>query len=92
MATIRKCVCCGKDYTYNRNSDPQWKTMFCTDKCKDIFNVASAYSFGEIKDDVAKVKLKTLGVTDNRSCPSKVAKALKPLFEFRPKKVEKHEE
>lgn len=91
MATIRKCVCCGKDYKYTRNGDPQWKTMFCGDSCKSIFEVASAYASGNMNADTAKAKLKTLGVTDNKSCPSRVASAVKPLFEFKPKQHKDHE-
>jgi len=93
MASIRQCVCCEKDYRYNRNADPQWKTMFCGSKCKSIFETASAFAFGDINEESAKAKLKTIGVTDNRSCPSGVAKALKPLFVFKPKQQQKkHEE
>ncbi len=45
---LRKCVCCGKEYDYcpncHKNNQPGWMTTFCSQPCKELFNVVSAYN------------------------------------------------
>lgn len=47
MAVTRRCVCCGKEYEYCPNcakaSQPSWMVSFCSEKCKGLFNIVSAY-------------------------------------------------
>lgn len=48
MAVKRQCVCCGEEYEYCPNCEkvkqPLWRVTFCSEKCKDLFNMVSAYN------------------------------------------------
>ena len=48
MAVLRKCVCCGKEYEYcpncSKSNKPAWMVTFCSERCKDLFNIVSAYN------------------------------------------------
>ena len=45
---IRKCVCCGKEYDYcpscHKKDQPGWMTTFCSEPCKELFNIVAAYN------------------------------------------------
>lgn len=48
MAKKRECIICGTKYKYCRNCsqyDPEetWRNLFCSENCKDIFNIASEH-------------------------------------------------
>lgn len=57
MAVKRKCVCCGKEYSFCPNcakaNQPQWMVTFCSEGCKDLFHVISGYNMKRLgKADV----------------------------------------
>ena len=59
MSVMRKCVCCGKEYDYcpacPKTSQPGWMATFCSEPCKELFNIVSAYNTKRIgKDSVRK--------------------------------------
>ena len=58
MAVIRNCVCCGKSYEYcpgcHRKDQPAWMATFCSEPCKELFNIVSAYNVKRISKPVVK--------------------------------------
>jgi len=52
MAVKRKCVCCGKEYEYcptcAKKDQPQWMVTFCSEPCKELFNIVSAYNMKRV--------------------------------------------
>lgn len=58
MAVKRTCVCCGKNYEYcpgcHRKDQPAWMATFCSEPCKELFNIISAYNVKRISKDVVK--------------------------------------
>lgn len=48
MTPNRKCITCGKEYTYcnhcpgNYKADEQWRNIYCSQTCREIFNICSS--------------------------------------------------
>ncbi len=65
MSVLRKCVCCGKEYEYcpncGKKSQPLWMVSFCSETCKDLFNLVSAYNINR----VGKVAVQTFVTEHN---------------------------
>lgn len=65
MSVMRKCVCCGKEYEFcpncGKKSQPLWMVSFCSETCKDLFNLVSAYNIGR----VGKVAVQTFVTEHN---------------------------
>lgn len=63
----RKCVICGKEYRYcprcsEYKNMERWHINYCSEKCRDIFNVLNPYAFKHIDLETAKEKLEKIGV------------------------------
>lgn len=58
MSVIRRCVCCNKEYEYcpgcPKKDQPGWMVTFCSEPCKELFNVVSAYNAKRIGKPVVK--------------------------------------
>lgn len=55
MSVKRKCVCCGKEYDYcpscPKKDQPGWMVTFCSESCKELFNIVSAYNVKRISKE-----------------------------------------
>ena len=58
MSVLRKCVCCGKEYDYcpacPKKDQPGWMATFCSEPCKELFNIVSAYNTKRIGKDAVR--------------------------------------
>lgn len=71
MATIkyeRKCICCHTPYSYcNHCADdqmkPTWYGIFCSENCRDIYDVTLAYGENLMTQAEAKTALGKLDLT-----------------------------
>lgn len=59
MSRIKTCIVCGKKYEYCGHCDKsgqenRWKTNYCSENCRDIFNIVSKYVNKHISVDDAK--------------------------------------
>ena len=65
----RKCILCNKDYKYcgncgnNENADETWRNIFCSENCKNIYNILSMQGNGHIDDKKAKGMLSELDLS-----------------------------
>lgn len=55
----RTCVCCSTKYTYcntceAHQSEPAWKSMWCSENCKNIFMAVTDFLAKEISKSEAK--------------------------------------
>ena len=63
----RKCVVCGAEYKYcpkcsaYKNME-RWHINYCSNKCKDTFNILNPYAFKHIDLETAKEELKKIGI------------------------------
>lgn len=74
MSKIKTCIVCGKKYEYCGHCDKggqenRWKTNYCSENCRDIFNIISKYVNHHISIDDAKQELveKDLGINIKNS-------------------------
>lgn len=68
MAHERICIVCGTSYKYCRRcgkyTPRQGGEMFCSDNCRDIFNVCSRFVTGKISAIEAKALLDNLDLSN----------------------------
>ena len=93
MAVIRKCVCCGREYEFCPNcskaNEPAWKVSFCSETCKELFNVVSAYNAKRIDRAAVNDFIAAHGITDTTKYSEPIRKVLErnyipestPVFE-----------
>ena len=66
---MRKCIICGKEYEYcgtcsdTSNQKETWRNLYCSENCKQIFEVLSAYAFEHIDAQEAQKKLGALDLS-----------------------------
>jgi len=63
----RKCLVCGKEYTYcpqcgHGDAAETWRYLYDDEKCKQIFRVVSDYAFKHIDKKTAKGRLEALNL------------------------------
>lgn len=76
MKYTRKCVACGNDYKYSKFANQS--AMFCSDNCKNVFDIASNIVFGVIDADTANEQLKSVDVSNAKNELKNVFKSIKP--------------
>lgn len=65
-----KCVLCGKEYYYCNvcnSTDPSWMISFCSDNCRQIYNVVASYSMKKLTQEQANGKLKELDLKNENN-------------------------
>ena len=65
---MRKCVICGGDYSYcprcgEDAGKPTWYFTFCSENCKDIYNVCTDWRDGNISKEKASEEIKKLDIS-----------------------------
>ena len=55
----RECICCGKQYRYcntcaDQITEPTWKTIYCSENCKNVFMTTTNYLAGDIDEEQAR--------------------------------------
>ena len=70
MSVIRKCVCCGKEYDYCPNcakkEQPSWMFAYCSEGCKELFNIVSAYNSKRIGKPAVQAYVKGHAITPDK--------------------------
>ena len=68
MAKLRTCKICGKQYEYcghcpSKNLIEPWRNLYCSENCRDSFEVMGQYSVGKMSATEAREKLESFGIT-----------------------------
>ena len=71
MAKLRTCKICGKQYEYcghcpSKNLIEPWRNLYCSENCRDSFEVMGQYSVGKISATEAREKLESFGVNPKK--------------------------
>ena len=67
---LRMCCVCHKEYSFCPvcNSEdrlkPTWHFAYCSENCKDIYNITSSFENGRLSDIDAKAKLEKLDLNE----------------------------
>lgn len=65
----RKCLICQKAYRFcgncanEENREDTWRNVFCSENCREIFNILSMQGNGHIESSEAKTKLAKLDLS-----------------------------
>ena len=68
MAKLRTCKICGKQYEYcghcpSKNLIEPWRNLYCSENCRDSFEIMGQYSVGKMSATEAREKLESFGIT-----------------------------
>lgn len=85
MAKNRICKCCKKEYEYcpvckEYSTLPRWMTEFDTEKCKEVFNIVSAYNMGLADKEKVKLVLDRYNITDYNCFKESITNKLNEIF------------
>jgi len=86
MASIRKCIICGKSYEYCPNcaqkskTNERWKMLYCNEDCKDISDVINKYGHGHITELEAQEMLSSYDLNDRDNYVDNIKKVLDKIF------------
>ena len=67
---LRMCCVCHKEYSFcpvcNQEDrlKPTWHFAYCSENCKDIYNITSSFENGRLSDIDAKAKLEKLDLNE----------------------------
>ena len=107
MSVMRKCVCCDKEYEFcpscKKKDQPAWMVSFCSEPCKGLFNIISAYNSKRVGKGAVQAYIAEQKITDftkytpsiKRALEEVVTVAIAPRVELpkvEPVKVEEHKE
>ena len=66
---LRMCCVCHKEYSFCPVCNPEdrlkptWNFAYCSENCKDIYNITSSFENGRLSDIDAKAKLEKLDLS-----------------------------
>ena len=97
MKYERKCKVCGTSYEYcprckQYESSPRWKMNFCSEDCKNIFDIIDKFVFNHISAEDAKHKLMNSKVVVENNEIKKVVNLIMATEEKEEKRKKKKEE
>lgn len=77
---MRKCICCEREYEYCPNcaksKQPAWKVTFCSEACKDLFNIVSAYNTKRIGKSQMQAYISEHGINEASKYTEPIRKVL----------------
>jgi hypothetical protein len=87
MAKERECLCCLKKYTFcpscsGAKDEPEWKSEFDEESCKEIFNAVSGYNMGIIPAKDVVAVLKKYNITDTSKYKKSIKNKLDEVIEI----------
>lgn len=83
---MRECLTCGQHYKYCPNcgkdeKKPLYFESYCSENCKDIFDIATEYYFGHISKTKAQSDLSKCDMSKLESFRDSVKRDVKKILE-----------
>ena len=90
---LRTCSCCGSSYRFcprcpEDAEKPNWYFAFCSENCKDIYDVLSNYEMGHVSVSEAKSRLKKLDLSNKDNFGTSYKESIKKIMETEIKPVD----
>ena len=84
----RKCSVCGKIYSYfpqcqEDENKPHWYFCFCSENCKNIYDVTSSFEDKRIDGITAKEELKKLDLSQSKNFGESYKKSIETINSFK---------
>lgn len=86
MKKNRKCICCETQYSYCPNCGgidrlkPYWYSEFCSEECKDIWDIATRYNMQLMSKQEAKSALGKYDLSDTSKYVECVQRDITNIF------------
>ena len=92
---LRMCCVCHKEYSFCPVCNPEdrlkptWHFAYCSENCKDIYNITSAFEDGRITDTEAKAKLEKLDLNEKDNFGESYQKSIDSIMKAKAQVIKK---
>lgn len=92
---LRMCCVCHKEYSFCPVCNPEdrlkptWHFAYCSENCKDIYNITSSFENGRLSDIDAKAKLEKLDLNEKDNFGESYQKSIDSIMKAKPQVVTK---
>lgn len=91
---LRMCCVCHKEYPFclcnpEDRLKPTWHFAYCSENCKDIYNITSSFENGRLSDIDAKAKLEKLDLNEKDNFGESYQKSIDSIMKAKPQVVTK---
>ena len=92
---LRMCCVCNKEYSFCPVCNPEdrlkptWHFAYCSENCKDIYNITSSFENGRLSDIDAKAKLEKLDLNEKDNFGESYQKSIDSIMKAKPQVVTK---
>lgn len=74
----RKCIVCGKiseycPYCAEYAHLPTWRAIYCSENCKELFDVSSDYLIGKLSDEETRQRIQECDLSYKENVHCKIA-------------------
>ena len=85
----RICTICGKQYEYCPTCSkydhlPRWMDAYCSENCKDLYNITAGWVNGWLDKDVEMVRLGKMDLSNLNKFPKWMQETIKEIKNYKP--------
>lgn len=92
---LRMCCVCHKEYSFCPVCNPEdrlkptWHFAYCSENCKDIYNITSSFENGRLSDIDAKAKLEKLDLNEKDNFGESYQKSIDSIMKAKAQVINK---
>ena len=91
---LRMCCVCHKEYSFclcnpEDRLKPTWHFAYCSENCKDIYNITSSFENGRLSDIDAKAKLEKLDLNEKDNFGESYQKSIASIMKAKAQVIKK---
>ena len=92
---VRTCCVCHKEYSFCPVCNPEdrlkptWHFAYCSENCKDIYNITSSFENGRLSDIDAKAKLEKLDLNEKDNFGESYQKSIDSIMKAKAQVIKK---
>ena len=91
---LRMCCVCHKEYPFclcnpEDRLKPTWHFAYCSENCKDIYNITSSFENGRLSDIDAKAKLEKLDLNEKDNFGESYKKSIASIMKAKAQVIKK---
>ena len=91
---LRMCCVCHKEYPFclcnpEDRLKPAWHFAYCSENCKDIYNITSSFENGRLSDIDAKAKLEKLDLNEKDNFGESYQKSIDSIMKAKAQVIKK---
>lgn len=91
---LRMCCVCHKEYSFclcnpEDRLKPTWHFAYCSENCKDIYNITSSFENGRLSDIDAKAKLEKLDLNEKDNFGESYQKSIDSIMKAKAQVINK---